>query len=313
MTPKDPVPRTDSSSNGGEEATMTSVKEDATGAQPSSSSSSSCLPPTDMLYMTYEGNWWTECQASVLQVQTDAEKKVYVTLDRTVMHAQGGGQPTDKGVLVKQQDTTTAAAAAAVACLQVEKVTMDRTTGIATHAGTWKVPDQCFEVGDSVHVQVDKDTRQILSECHTAGHVVDSAMAKCGKFLKPAKAYHFLEGPYVEYEGTLDAQEKTTLLEKLQQAFHELVQQDIPTEIALLSVQDADELCNRQAQNFDMNMFQDTRTREIRVVTVAGFPCPCGGTHVRSTGELRQRQWGITKLQSKKGIVRVKYGQNTKK
>lgn len=139
------------------------------------------------------------------------------------------------------------------------------------------------------------------------------AMAKCGKFLKPTKAYHFLEGPYVEYEGNLDADEKTNLLGKLQEAFQELLEEDIPTQIELLSVDEADAVCNRQAQNFDMDVFKDPRTHQIRVVTVAGFPCPCGGTHVRNTAVLRERQWGVTAIKAKKGLVRVKYGQNTKK
>ena len=153
-----------------------------------------------------------------------------------------------------------------------------------------------------------------MSMNHYAHLFVDfQAMARCGKFLKPSKAYHFLEGPYVEYEGVLDADEKTTLLGKLQQAFADLVEEDIPTEIALLSADQADEICNRQAQNFDMEVFKDPRTQQIRVVTVAGFPCPCGGTHVRSTAALRERQWGVTKIQAKKGVVRVKYGQNTQK
>lgn len=260
------------------------------------------LPPTDMLYMTYEGNWLTECSASVLQVEKQ-EEKVCVTLDRTVMHAQGGGQPTDKGSFSVGDETV----------LQVEKVTMDRATGIATHAGKLTMPDRCLEVGEQVQINVDKEMRQILSECHTAGHVVDSAMAKCGKFLKPSKAYHFLEGPYVEYEGSLEADEKTSLLSKLQEAFYDLVEEDIPTKIECMGVKEADEVCNRQAQNFDMDIFKDPRTEQIRVVTVADFPCPCGGTHVRSTAVLRDRQWGITKIQSKKGVVRVKYGQNTKK
>ena len=260
------------------------------------------LPPTDMLYMTYEGNWLTECEASVLRVEKQ-EEKVSFTLDRTVMHAQGGGQPTDKGVFKVGDETI----------LQVEKVTIDRSTGIATHAGKLTVPDRCVEVGEKVQVNVDKEVRQILSECHTAGHVVDSAMAKCGKFLKPSKAYHFLEGPYVEYEGSLEADEKTSLLGKLQEAFYELVEEDHPTKIETMSMKEADEVCNRQAQNFDMDIFKDPRTNQIRVVTVAGFPCPCGGTHVRSTAALRDRQWGITKIQSKKGVLRVKYGQHTKK
>ncbi|CAN0443394.1 unnamed protein product, partial [Discosporangium mesarthrocarpum] len=43
----------------------------------------------------------------------------------------------------------------------------------------------------------------------------------------------------------------------------------------------------------------------LRVVTVAGGSCPCGGTHVRSTGELRGAK--VTKVKAKKGCLRVSY------
>jgi Ser-tRNA(Ala) deacylase AlaX len=46
----------------------------------------------------------------------------------------------------------------------------------------------------------------------------------------------------------------------------------------------------------------------VRVVTVAGWNCPCGGTHVRSTGELKERGWCVKGLKCKKGVVRVRYG-----
>jgi len=131
--------------------------------------------------------------------------------------------------------------------------------------------------------------------------------------LKPSKAYHFLEGPYVEYQGSIPPEERDTVLEQLQSAFCQLIDEDIDTEIALMSKEEADSLCNRQAQNFDLDVFADPRSDQIRVVTVAGYPCPCGGTHVRSTGELAANEWGITGLKSKKGVVRVKYGQGTKK
>lgn len=137
-------------------------------------------------------------------------------------------------------------------------------------------------------------------------------MARCGHFMKPAKAYHFLEGPYVEYEGSVDADKRDAFLKNLQKAFCELVEEDLETKIELMSKEDADTVCNRQAQNFDMDIFSDKRTGEIRVVTVAGFPCPCGGTHVRRSADLKERQWGVTAIKSKKGIVKVKYGQNVK-
>ena len=246
------------------------------------------LPSTDMLYLTFEGNWLRECEAKVLSVEEQQ-----VCLDRTVLHAQGGGQPTDVGEL-RANDVS----------VPVAKVLLDRSTGIATHF--LESPSEALHPGDTITVHVDEARRQELSECHSAGHLVDSAMERCGKLFKPTKGYHFLDGPYVEYEGTIPVEERTPLVEDLQAAFDKLVEEDIPTKIELLPRAQADAICNRQAQNFDMDVFADPRTDEIRVVTVAGYPCPCGGTHVRSTKDLGA--WTVTGLKCKKGVVRVKYG-----
>jgi len=269
------------------------------------------LPPTNMLYMTYEGNWLMDCSAVVLDIQTDADASttdavMQVSLDRTVLHAQGGGQPTDTGTLTLK----TLSADSISPTMTVQQVLLNRETGVATHTGKLNAD---LKVGDAVTVSCNTENRRILSECHTAGHVVDSAMAKAGKFMEASKAYHFLDGPYVEYIGSIPIEERAQVLQDLQAAFLELVEQDIPTEIQLLSKLMADKVCNRQAQNFDMDIFCDRRTERVRIVTVAGFPCPCGGTHVRSTADLKERAWGITGLKSKKGVVRVKYGQNTKR
>ena len=301
--------------------------------EPAPESNVEALPPTDMLYMTYEGNCLTECNSKVLSVhEHPADSKngtVTVCLDRTVFHAQGGGQPTDHGQLLVSGE----------AAMDVIKVVRNRETGIARHTGNF-LGASSLNVGQQVKASVDADLRRILSECHTgmycriripysthspsqpmvppllrcvvlkAGHVVDSAMARCGKFLKPSKAYHFLAGPYVEYEGTVEQQDKESLLKDLQTAFCQLVDEQIDTRIELMSKEKADSVCNRLAQNFDVDIFADKITGQIRVVTVAGYPCPCGGTHVLSTADLKDRQWGITGLKSKKGVVRVKYGQN---
>jgi Ser-tRNA(Ala) deacylase AlaX len=119
----------------------------------SSTEDTSNLAPTDMLYMTYEGNQLTECSATVLKVEKDGTAAT-VYLDRTVMHAQGGGQPTDKGTL-----------SSVGATLEVSKIVLDRETGLATHTGTFT--GEPFQPGDEVKVAIDKDLRRILSECHT--------------------------------------------------------------------------------------------------------------------------------------------------
>jgi len=163
------------------------------------------------------------------------------------------------------------------------------------------------ETGVEVHVSVDGANRQILSECHTAGHVVDSAMARCDRILPPTKGYHFLDGPYVEYKGSIPPQERPELLERLQKAFQDLVGEDIPTKIEQLSRDEAENVCNRLQQNVDLSEYGE---KDVRIVTVAGWSCPCGGTHVESTAHLKQRKWGITGMKSKKGVVRIKYNQN---
>lgn len=90
----------------------------------------------------------------------------------------------------------------------------------------------------------------------------------------------------------------------------ELIDQDIPTNIQTLPMDEAESLCNRLAQNFNMKDFTNPNDPDpnVRVVTVAGWNCPCGGTHVRSTGVLKERGWCVKGLRCKKGVVRVRYG-----
>ena len=77
-----------------------------------------------------------------------------------------------------------------------------------------------FPVGTKVQVCVDADHRMIHSECHSAGHVIDSAMERCGLDLQATKGYHFLDSPYVEYKGKLPTDKtKDDIIAGLNEAF----------------------------------------------------------------------------------------------
>lgn len=245
--------------------------------------------PTELIHLTYDGNFELDCDAKVLCCRVIEDGAVQVELDRTTMHPQGGGQPTDIGSITVGDEKN----------ISVTKVTLDRDTGIVTHEGT----GESLEAGENVKVSVNAKQRRILSECHTAGHVVDSAMARCGQVMPASKGYHFLDAPYVEYVGSVLPEDRPQLLKDLQQAFTDLVDEDIETKIETMSREDAEALC----PNFDLNMFAK-EGQPLRIVTVAGWHCPCGGTHVKSTGGLKERRWGITGLKCKKSVVRVKYG-----
>jgi alanyl-tRNA synthetase len=286
---------------------------------------SEILAPTQRLYYTQEGNEKTECLATVLEIVEDTTsvaqstqdesespalptRIVHVVLDQTVLHAQGGGQPTDYGQIILQSDGPDHEPPV----IQVHKVSFDRSTGVVTHTGSTTSSESW--IGRTVRVQVDVARRLLLSECHSAGHVVDATLtaAGLGSIWKPTKGYHFLDGPYVEYSlnSTDDANTALvtdkSMLPKLQQIYSDLIAQDIPTQIDLLSIPEADSVCNRLTKNFDVSFFAEGD--QVRVVSVAGFSCPCGGTHVRSTGALQS--WNITNIKgSKKNtVVRIKYG-----
>lgn len=283
------------------------------------------MPETEILYYTYEGNFQMECEAQILACEllfseASEEKggeealpqQVQLILDRTVLHAQGGGQPTDVGTIQVLPEKTDNGV-----MIEVTKVIMDRSTNVVTHTGrvvSGPALDSWHSwVGRPVQVRVQEEQRQLFSECQTAGHVVDAAMAKCKSVLPATKAYHFLEGPYVEYKGTIPQEDRPALLEALQQAFQDLVDQDLPTDIKVLPRDEAQAICDRVAENYTNLQAQFGAEDHVRLVTVAGWPCPCGGTHIKSTGVLKDRKWGITGFRNKKGVVRVKYGMNWKK
>ncbi len=258
---------------------------------------------TELLHLTYDGNFKLESNATVLMSSVCNEEgkgtDIQLQLDVTPMHPQGGGQPTDTGKISSENGTS----------VIVKFVSLDRSSDIVTHTCSVSPDDDLnaimndFSVGSKVKVFVDADRRRILSECHTAGHVVDSAMAKCGQTLQPIKGYHFSEGPYVEYKGTIPLEERAELLESLKEAFSGLLDEDIETRIETLIKDDAEAICNRLQQNFDFSGYE----REVRIVTAANMSSPCGGTHVRSTGELKARGWNVVGIKSKKGAVRVRY------
>jgi hypothetical protein len=199
---------------------------------------------THLIHLTYDGNFQLETNATVLNCRivdepsnkasndsnaaiplsdssADRNVRIELQLDQTTMHPQGGGQPTDIGVIRRFNQGSTSSSCSYF--VQIDKVTIDRATGIVTHSGSMHShenvePTLMFPPRSSVIVSVDAHNRRILSECHTAGHVVDAAMTKCEALLPPVKGYHFMDGPYVEYAGNI-SDDKEGFLERMKKVY----------------------------------------------------------------------------------------------
>ncbi|GMH76348.1 hypothetical protein TrRE_jg11635 [Triparma retinervis] len=111
--------------------------------------------------------------------------------------------------------------------LKVVKVSFSFDTNVVTHhcESEGGVTMEDLAVGEAWDLIVDQDSRDTFSKFHSAGHMVDRAMELCGYNLPATKGYHFLDSPYVEYKGTVEAPKREALIAQLNEKFKELIEE----------------------------------------------------------------------------------------
>jgi Ser-tRNA(Ala) deacylase AlaX len=225
--------------------------------------------------------------ATVLDIETREDGLVSLILDQTVFYPQGGGQPYDLGVI-----------STADATFEVQQVRFTP-DGFVHHIGA---SSDGFKAGDAVELQVDEERRMLHCRLHTAGHLVDVAMIKAGFDFEPSKGYHFADSPYVEYKGSIDAEDRPAAIERLNSELGALI--DANAVVKWRTVLD------KEALTEDCKFIPDylPEGKPIRVVTVSGLGCPCGGTHVKTNGEIGRVT--VKKIKVKSGNTRVSYQLN---
>jgi Ser-tRNA(Ala) deacylase AlaX len=237
---------------------------------------------TELAYMTEPER--IELDAMVESV-TNENGYVTLTLDRTPVYPQGGGQPSDTGT-IEGDDYTFA----------IRKAVL--VEGMVHHQGI--VLDGEPSPGPA-HVKIDPSRRSLHAALHSGGHLIMTAMFELTG-MRAVKGYHFPDGPYVELEGTLDEDARGDLLDALQRRIDEMVESDKRITVESTS---AEKLA---AEGVYMPAEIPTG-KPTRVVTTCGYRSPCGGTHVARTGELRGLR--VRRIKSKKGRTRITYETGT--
>lgn len=236
---------------------------------------------TKLLYL--ENMHDLEADAYVEHVdQQDGRAVVY--LDQTILYPQGGGQPYDTGAI--QNEGTK---------FIVEEVRF--VEGEVLHIGHFENGSR-FMQGEDAHITVDGERRKLNARLHSGGHLVDMAVSHIKPEWVPAKGYHFPDAPYVEYEGQLDEQNQEELLSQIQKLANDFIAQDLPVHCHFVEREKLNRLCRHVPANLPTN-------KPIRVVQFQDFAVPCGGTHVKSLGDIQKVT--ITKLKMKGGHVRAGY------
>jgi len=233
---------------------------------------------TELMYMSAPDQ--IEIEANVLSVEAGADG-VALILDRTPFYPQGGGQPSDVGTIDGDGFTFTVRKAVLV-------------DGVVHHQGVAVEGEPAPGVA---RVSIDAESRARHAALHSGGHLIMTAMFELTG-LRAVKGYHFPDGPYVEFDGTLDEETKAGMVEVLQRRLDEMVAAD---EEVLVESTTVGELVAE-------GVFMPTGVpadKPTRVVTTCGYRSPCGGTHVTRTGELAGLR--VRRVKSKSGRTRVAY------
>ncbi len=214
--------------------------------------------PTECLFR--DNSYLRECQARVVAVTEQGG----IVLDRTVFYATSGGQPGDSGTLT---------AADGVAVPITTAVYTDQAKSEIAHVPTPGAP--ALKVGDTVTAAIDWDKRHARMRMHTALHLLSAALP-----------YAVTGGSVGESESRLDFDIPEAGLDKeaIAAKVNEMIAGDAAVSSRWISDQ---ELAANPGLVKTMSVKPPMGTGRVRLIEIEGLDLqPCGGTHVRATGEI---------------------------
>jgi misacylated tRNA(Ala) deacylase len=197
------------------------------------------------------------CEATVLAVTPEG-----VVLDRTVFYAQGGGQPGDVGAISDGNGRD----------LAITNTVYGGDRASIVHVAAGPCP---FAAGERVVARLDWERRHKRMRVHTALHLLSVLLP-----------YPVTGGAIGDGDGRLDFDIPEAGLDKgeLTEKLNELIARDAPVAERWIS---EEELDANPGLVKTMAVKPPRGAGRVRLIEIDGIDLqPCGGTHVRSTGEI---------------------------
>jgi misacylated tRNA(Ala) deacylase len=203
-------------------------------------------------------SYLTEAEGQIVSVSDEG-----IRLDRTLFYADSGGQPGDIGVLVLDDGQS------------IEIADANYAPGRITIVHTPKSMPHSFLAGQRITMKIDWERRYHHMQMHTCLHIlcslVDAPITGCAIHADHARLDFDLE------ENTLD---KSELTERM----NGIIKDDVPVEVRHWPIS---EVRSRPGLVRTALVAPPEIGDTMRIVQIHGVDIqPCGGTHVRSTGEI---------------------------
>lgn len=216
------------------------------------------MTATDLLFR--DDAYAQSCRSKVVAVTPEGG----VVLDRTVFYAQGGGQPGDVGT-IRTSDGRELSVSNTVYGADRSQIVHVVGPDAAAH----------FSVGDEVELKLDWDRRFKRMRVHTALHLLSVVLP-----------YPVTGGSIGDGDGRLDFDIPDAGLDKAEitENLNALIGRDAPVSDRWIT---DEELDANPGLVKTMSVQPPRGSGRVRLVEIQGIDLqPCGGTHVRRTGEI---------------------------
>ena len=203
-----------------------------------------------MKKLYYDSSYIKEFEGTVLSCEK-GKKGYEVVLDQTAFYPEGGGQPTDTGVL------------GGVKVLEVHEK-----QGIVTH-----YLEAPLNVGETVHGVIDWEPRFIHMQEHSGEHLVSGLIHE--RFGYDNVGFHMgADEVTIDFNGLIEWDE----LMEIEKKANEIIWENREIYADFPEKEELDALDYRSKKEL---------TGDVRIVKIPGGDiCACCGTHVKLTGEI---------------------------
>ena len=232
-------------------------------------------------------------EASRALFKQATEEDLIVITTETIMYAQGGGQPSDTGIMrsLDSDNPTT---------FEVSSV-RNAPDGQILHLGRYSTTDRGpFVAGDRVHQAIDVEKRELNSRIHTGGHIVGLAVRHLAESIPDVtelKAQHYPDSAFVDFRGLIDGKHKDSIQAKVD----EFIQRALPVKVYWLTETELREKCAVVPEAVAIP--EGELVRAVDIVGAGAYPC--GGTHVPDSSKVGKVL--VKKISRSKGNSKISY------
>jgi len=197
------------------------------------------------------------------EVQKVDEEASYIFLNKTLFYKEGGGQPADKGKISWKDK-------------EAEVTDVQKEHGEIRHYISGDFPEE----GQEVEGEIDWERRYKHMKMHTAQHIVSKIVLD---EFEASTAGNQIHEDYsrIDFEPA-DFDDKD--IELIEKKANQIIESDISLKKSERPRSELEEETEEERTNLDLipDHIDPLRAVEIGDIDI----CPCGGTHVESTGEL---------------------------